>query len=447
MKQMPHQDKCILHADIEGKNKAEFAVELSKNVKSQLSKKKAVALESICFPMDFELYSVFSILAGRTSLETLSIYGCKISNSMKIDNMEIGELILESNLGKKLDLDSLELDRLLVVDNQLERFELSQSKIEQLVFISYTSAIAKQPEMGIVFLALNEITNFQISNQVFSLLHITGSTIHGTLTVNNLKTDGLLIRDSAFLMLVNLTEIISKKYFALPRCVIDKPRLFTISRSDLSRSGFKETNVAEINFIDNIWRKKRQKSIKILDHCFADESESLQIIKGPYGKVSLNQCLETYRQLKVNFEKKGDYVDGGEFHYCEMEMCRLLNRQLSLYSIYKFLSGYGERPSKAIVVFLVVLFSLSFLHLLIGFDVGNKNINYDIIQIISMKSVSINDIINSIHLTFSNLTLRNLGSIGLSVNILNTPLWIFETIFGPLQIGLIALAMRRKIRR
>jgi hypothetical protein len=447
LKQMPHQNKCILHADIKDKNEAEFAVELGRNIKNQLSIKNGVILDNICFPKDFDLHSVFSMFVGITSLETLSILGCKILNTIKIEDMEIRELTLKANLGRELNLSRLELNHLLVVDNELEEFVLSESKIEQLVFSSYTPAGIESPKMGTVFLIINEITNFQISNQMFSWLHIAVSTIRGTFHVNNLKTGGLLIRDSAFLMLVNLTEIISEKYFALLRCVIDKPRLFTISRSDLSRSGFKETNVAEINFIDNIWKKEGQKYIKILDHCFAEKSESPKIIKGPYGEVSLNQCLETYRQLKVNFEKKGDYIDGGEFHYCEMEICRLLNRRLSLYSIYKFLSGYGERPGRAIIVFLIVLFSLSCLHLLIGFDVGDSRVNYDIIPIRSTESVYINDIMDSVRLTFANLTLRNLGSIGLSVNILNTPLWIFETIFGPLQIGLIALAIRRKVRR
>jgi hypothetical protein len=57
---------------------------------------------------------------------------------------------------------------------------------------------------------------------------------------------------------------------------------------------------------------------------------------------------ELYQGLKQNYEKMGDYKRVGDFHYGEMEMHRRASpwRWLPVYwyNLYKFLSGYGERP-------------------------------------------------------------------------------------------------------
>ncbi len=66
-----------------------------------------------------------------------------------------------------------------------------------------------------------------------------------------------------------------------------------------------------------------------------------------YGQVE-----RLYRHLKINYEAEKDYKNAGDFHYGEMEMHRRSNKwrcfPLYWYNIYRWLSGYGERPSWAL---------------------------------------------------------------------------------------------------
>ncbi|MCL4502017.1 MAG: hypothetical protein M1438_09195 [Deltaproteobacteria bacterium] len=62
---------------------------------------------------------------------------------------------------------------------------------------------------------------------------------------------------------------------------------------------------------------------------------------------------ELYRYLKLDYEQEGDLKQAGDFHYGEMEMYRqasLWRRwfPLSWYNLYRILSGYGERPLRAL---------------------------------------------------------------------------------------------------
>ena len=62
---------------------------------------------------------------------------------------------------------------------------------------------------------------------------------------------------------------------------------------------------------------------------------------------------ELYRYLKLDYEHEGDLKQAGDFHYGEMEMHRRANFwrrwfPLSWYNLYRILSGYGERPLRAL---------------------------------------------------------------------------------------------------
>jgi hypothetical protein len=62
---------------------------------------------------------------------------------------------------------------------------------------------------------------------------------------------------------------------------------------------------------------------------------------------------ELYRYLKLNHEKEGDQKQAGDFHYGEMEMHRRADSwrrwfPFSWYNLYWALSGYGERPLRAL---------------------------------------------------------------------------------------------------
>lgn len=125
-----------------------------------------------------------------------------------------------------------------------------------------------------------------------------------------------------------------------------------------------------------------------------------------------------------------------------------LSKYFSIYSIYKFLSGYGERPIRAIIIFLTSIIILASLQILIGFKIDNITIDYDLNLTTNLENYpSFNTLLNSIQLTFSNLTLRKIDNLKMVQSNWNTILWIFETIFGPLQLALIILAIKRKVKR
>jgi len=451
-KSIPGNEKCILHADIQDKNVDFFGEQLQQHIEKCIKENDGhVVLESIVFPEHIK-FDPFSRIDSKVArLGNVTLTQCKLPNLMKFQGIKLNEFELINNCGKELNLRDLKLDYVKIVDNDFDRLTLETSNFGQLTFLTYTPTGINTPKMGKVFLILNEIEYCQISNQVFNSLHIALTNIKGNFAANNLRSNDILIRESSFYSFTIFDEIMADKYFIFSNCVILKPQLFTIRRSDLSRSGFKGTVVSEINFVDNKWRESGKGRIRIIDHRIADGSESYKLVEGPYGKVSLKECSETYMQLKTNFEKKGNYIDAGDFHYSEMEMRRLsvpsFIRPMSIYSIYKYLSGYGEEPGKAIVVFFLVLISLSFLHLFIGFEVRNSLVKYEIQLSSPISLPSIHDLILSIRLTFANFTLRNIVSPTLAPNIWNNILWIFETIFGPLQLGLIALALKRRLRR
>jgi uncharacterized protein YjbI with pentapeptide repeats len=79
-----------------------------------------------------------------------------------------------------------------------------------------------------------------------------------------------------------------------------------------------------------------------------------------YGEVE-----RLYRNLQENYKQAGDYKNLGDFHYGEMEMHRRASKwgwfPFSWYYLYRFLSGYGERPSRALgllIFFLVAMTAL-----------------------------------------------------------------------------------------
>ncbi len=62
---------------------------------------------------------------------------------------------------------------------------------------------------------------------------------------------------------------------------------------------------------------------------------------------------ELYRYLKLDYEMEGDLKQAGDFHFGEMEMHRQASFwrrwfPLSWYNLYRVLSGYGERPLRAL---------------------------------------------------------------------------------------------------
>ncbi len=75
---------------------------------------------------------------------------------------------------------------------------------------------------------------------------------------------------------------------------------------------------------------------------------------------------ELYRYLKLDYEQEGDLKQAGDFHYGEMEMHRQSSFwrrwfPFSWYNLYLVLSGYGERPLRALGCLVGLVAGMAFL--------------------------------------------------------------------------------------
>lgn len=93
-----------------------------------------------------------------------------------------------------------------------------------------------------------------------------------------------------------------------------------------------------------------------------------------------------YRDLKVALDNTKDYQQAGYFYFNEFEMLRLhyskekglkAKSKYFLYTTYKYLAGYGEKPLWSFIWLVFTTLLLSMLNLLIGFKFRSSEINYD----------------------------------------------------------------------
>lgn len=96
-------------------------------------------------------------------------------------------------------------------------------------------------------------------------------------------------------------------------------------------------------------------------------------LPSPQRRQRLMEIGRLYRQLKLNYEEGRDHPSAGDWHFGEMEMRRLSLARSSpmrgLFFLYRKLSGYGERPRRAIIGWFAFLFLFSVLNCFLGFRV------------------------------------------------------------------------------
>ncbi len=122
---------------------------------------------------------------------------------------------------------------------------------------------------------------------------------------------------------------------------------------------FKGSDLRLIGFHNVQWRNYYHRKIIYDEYYYINNS----LLK---GMLCIFPPIEQlYRYLKINYEQQGDYKNSGDFHYGEMEMHRRGSRwrwfPFYWYNLYRFLSGYGERPIWALgwlAVFLAVFTGL-----------------------------------------------------------------------------------------
>ncbi len=147
------------------------------------------------------------------------------------------------------------------------------------------------------------------------------------------------------------------------------------------------------------------------------------------------------RQLKQNHEDRKDYERAGDFHYGEKEMRRKnpqTHRGLQLLlTLYWLVSGYGERYLRPLIWAAGLLVVCAVLYLFLGLHPKNGGA--------ALAWTSLGDWLRSAFYSFRVMTLLrpdDLAPVGYAKLV-----HAFESLVGPLIIGLFGLAVRQRLKR
>lgn len=147
--------------------------------------------------------------------------------------------------------------------------------------------------------------------------------------------------------------------------------------------------------------------------------------------IPLSNLREAYQILKEKYREMGDQVRSGDFHYGEMEMrrreYRFPRRVLSLEFLYWALSGYGMGSVRAFLLLMILGAGCAYAYLW-------------------ASPASFSSGWDAAHFSFSVMTLqRPVPPTNLSMA--GKWLQLGESILGPMQIALFALALRMRLKR
>ncbi|MBW1991155.1 MAG: pentapeptide repeat-containing protein [Deltaproteobacteria bacterium] len=129
--------------------------------------------------------------------------------------------------------------------------------------------------------------------------------------------------------------------------------------TSLEQVSFLGTDMRQVAFYNVHWPVRRGRRM-VFDEVLLQAKSKPAFFR--YGSVSVynlsyeDVCARLemlYRYLKLNYEGAGDHKQAGDFHYGEMEMHRRADPwrrrfPFSWYNLYWALSGYGERPLRAL---------------------------------------------------------------------------------------------------
>jgi hypothetical protein len=230
---------------------------------------------------------------------------------------------------------------------------------------------------------------------------------------------------------------------------------------------FINTNASNFEFTNIEWTSR-------FDNKSIDVNSELEELKKDGIKSPHRQLARTCRQLAVNAEENNLYEEASDFRFMAMNAQRLEpNRGLPIFKLrswYYFASGYGEQITRAALVLLGVLLAFAVMYTWVGFEVKKSE---PVKIILAVKNPQDQETPPEIIIVPNEekelpatpnkeigkpLTLYDAIFHSISVAALQRPepkpqttaakaLVTLETILGPLQAALLALAIRRKFMR
>ena len=209
---------------------------------------------------------------------------------------------------------------------------------------------------------------------------------------------------------------------------------------DLSHCSFLHSNIDKVDFRYCKFGQKDEKLLHFIPHhrqnVLKDEVDvDEEIKKNPTDKKpeeKYEPVRRLYLELKKNFEDKKDWDKAGDFHYGEMECRRKMkvwwkrDFNTHLVALYYWLSGYGERPVRSLFILLALVFLI--------FPLAYMFFEHDPFTVSLWDSVRV--------ATFMRIGIPIEPDTGWGKFFLAS-----EYILCPLQFALLALALRRKVKR
>jgi uncharacterized protein YjbI with pentapeptide repeats len=227
-----------------------------------------------------------------------------------------------------------------------------------------------------------------------------------------------------------------------------KPEKVRFRKINLSKFRFLGTDLRKVEFIDVDWYKEEGAGRnKIYDEVSPDPENR---------KLDHPLITQVYKRLRANYEENLNYAEAGDFHIGEMEMRRKDKREKIsnrfAISLYMGISYYGESfllPLGWLLLFLLILFPLSYMFVGITPKIGEGQIQYYIdlyYKAILPNSEKLKDFCSSLTYSlsvFSLLRERPYQTINNPGHILT----VLESILSPTLIAFFLLALRRRFKR
>jgi uncharacterized protein YjbI with pentapeptide repeats len=229
----------------------------------------------------------------------------------------------------------------------------------------------------------------------------------------------------------------SRTAFMFGDATIEKPERFSFRSTPLRASWFVDVAAQKFDFSDVEWFRSPTGDELTLQ----DEIKTLER-QGYHPPESLHKLTKACSMLMNNAEENRDYPTANEFHYWSMEAVREegWSRLGIIASLYWALSGYGERPRRAFWVLVTIWLAFAaFYFLLVGSSPFLVFSASDIGAVIKYAG-------QALAYSLSALVRLNPRSPSEELDWFYT-LATIEGILGPLQIGLLFLAIRRQVMR
>jgi len=213
---------------------------------------------------------------------------------------------------------------------------------------------------------------------------------------------------------------------------IDKPELFSFHRVRLRPSWFINVDPREFDFTDVQWPGQPDgPKVTLGDEYWSLRDRNIHLSYNPYALLS-----QVCRRLSAHAEDNREYPLANEFHYWSMDALRKQGwRSLGLIGIlYWALSGYGVRAARAWWVLVAMWAAFTVLYVLVEpseFKEFGQGIRY-------LWQAAVYSLLALVRLNPEPRPEES-GVFQFLVGL--------EGILGPLQIALLALAIRRKVMR